>query len=252
MSIGSTPSSTKIWRRIRTLNIEMAAWPCNPDVASDHLKVLHNYIQSLPALSTLDFCWLGDTKGPSPLALDIEPCITHPILPKLDKCLPTKARSPPSMKHSLRPLRLKKLRSTRIRNAALDAAQAGDFPMRHRRHLREFDYSDCTLRSGTWDEALEPLVNRCRGSRRKLHVPAKTEEVMDVPIMFSGSEEDIGGTSNGSRGDESECVREHLWEDPERRGSLWPQALRTTKVGLKKLLRHSSKIGLGWRGSGSG
>lgn len=229
-----------------TLNIEMVSWSFNPDVPADHLKILHNYVQSFPALTALDFRWLGDNKGPSPLALDIEPCIVHPIAATPAEC-EKKPRSEPSKERPLRPLRLKKLRSTCIRNATLDAAQAGDFPMRHRRHLREFDYSDCSLRSGTWDEALEPLVNRCRGGKRRLRVPERTEEVMDVPIVFSGSEEDIGGTSRPSH--DSECVRDHLWEDPENRRSLWPQALRTTREGLKKLLRHS---GLRGRGSGSG
>lgn len=249
MSIGSSPSSTRVWRRITTLNIEMKAWPFTTEDATDHLKILHSYLQSFPALSALDFHWLGETKGPSPLALDLEPCITDPTPPTIpDDCAPPKPRSQPSTTPSLRPLRLPTLRATRIRNATLDAAQAGAFPLRHRRHLREFDYADCLLRSGTWDEALEPLVARCRGTRRRVRTRTRTatNEVMDVPIMFSGSEEDIGGASRPS--DDSECVREHLWEDPEQRRSLWPQALRTTKEGLKKLLRHSGA--LKWKGSG--
>ena len=68
---------------------------------------------------------------------------------------------------------------------------------------------------------------------------------MDVPICFSGSEEDIGSGSKKSI-ESDECVREHLWEDPEGRRSLWPAALRTGRDGLKKLLRQSAER---WRGS---
>ena len=257
MSIGSNPSSTKIWRRITALTIEMEAWPVSSEDKTDHLKILHSYLQAFPSLSSLNFAWLGETKGPLPLALDLEPCITHPApVPDDSQCPPTKTSrlgTSSDGKPALRPLRLKSLLSTRITNATLDAAQAADFPLRHRRHLREFDYSNCTLRSGTWDDALEPLVTRCRGSRRR--VKTKTNEVMEVPIVFSGSEEDIGsrthassGTSRPSASDDSECVREHLWECPgdrEWRKSLWPLPLALkTRDGLKRLLRY--------RGRGSG
>ena len=246
-SFGLTASATRVWGRFTRLNIAMMSWPFDPDIPTDHLKILHSYIQSFPSLTTLNFNWLGPTKGPSPLSLDMEPCITHPKSPIPDDCSTTKPRREPSTKAPLRPLRLKHLRSTAIRNATLDAPQASAFPLRHRRHLREFDYSDCTLRSGTWDNALEPLINRCRGSRRRLRVPVKTEEVMDVPIVFSGSEEDIGTSSAGRISMErEELVREYLWEDPEARRTLWPQALRTTREGLRKLLRRSGV------GSGAG
>jgi hypothetical protein len=266
MSIGSNPRSTKIWRRITTLTIEMEAWPFALEDKTDHLKLLHAYLQSLPSLTTLNFTWLGATKGPLPLSLNLEPSVTHPAptIPPDSQCPPVQSEfssKTPSHHPALRPLRLPRLTRTRITNATLSAFQAADFPLRHRRTLTEFDYANCTLRSGTWDDALQPLVARCRGSRRRVRTKAKAlgneNEVMDVPIVFSGSEEDIGfgaatrTTSRASRpsvsasaSDESECVREHLWETPEGEGrkSLWPLPLvwtRKTKGldGLKRLWR---------------
>lgn len=270
MSIGSTPRSTKIWRRMTTLTIEMNAWPFTREDKTDHLKLLHTYLQSFPTLTTLDFTWLGQIKGPLPLSLNLEPCITHPApTHALDNQCPT---FKPEVLHSrtslypvLRSLHLPHLIHTRITNATLSAFQAADFPLRHRRTLTEFDYANCTLRSGTWDDALEPLVSRCRDSRRRVRTRTRTKgnktegEVMDVPIVFSGSEEDIGDgsaattrtTSRPTVSNESECVREHLWETPQGEGrrSLWPLPLVLRGKGLEGLRRLWRCKSRGW-GSG--
>jgi hypothetical protein len=68
-----------------------------------------------------------------------------------------------------------------LENAILDASQISTFILQHRRTIREFDFEDVILRSGTWDEALAPLT-RISGSDQWKE---KQEEVMDVPIVLS-------------------------------------------------------------------
>lgn len=68
-----------------------------------------------------------------------------------------------------------------LENAVLDASQISTFINLHQRTLREFNFEDVILRSGTWDEALAPLT-RISGSEKWKQ---KAEEVMDVPIILS-------------------------------------------------------------------
>ncbi|ETI19745.1 hypothetical protein G647_08758 [Cladophialophora carrionii CBS 160.54] len=215
LSIGSLPSSARVWRRIKSLNIEMDSFRYGRDQPSDHLKILHSYLQTLQSLENLTFQWLGE-KGPCPLSLHTEPCTSRPTsLDCSQACPDSSAKSP------CRPLKFPRLKAMHLSNATFDADQASAFIMSHRKVLHEFQFDRCRLRSGTWDDALAPLTRIVGDNGWK----QKQEEVMDVPIMLSPTDEKS----------ELECVHEHLWDDVFRK-SKGLQALRKMSLKTKGLL----------------
>ena len=215
ISIGSLPSSTRVWKRVKSLHVEMESFGYGHDQHSDHLKILHSYLHVFQSLERLHFDWIGD-KGPCPLSLHTEPCISRPTSLDCSKACPVF-----STKSPCRPLKFRHLKSLRLRNASLDADQASAFIMTHRKVLHEFQFDGCHLRSGTWDDALAPLTRIVGNDSWK----QKQEEMMDVPIMLSPVEEKS----------EIECVQDHLWDDVLRRGKGL-QALRKVSLRTKDLL----------------
>ncbi|EXJ66308.1 uncharacterized protein A1O5_10460 [Cladophialophora psammophila CBS 110553] len=215
LSIGSSPASSRVWKRIKSLNIEMDGFEYGRDHPSDHLKILHSYLQTFQALEHLKFQWLG-IKGPCPLALHTEPCTSRPTSLDCSKACPNA-----STRSSCRPLRFRHLKSMRLSNASLDAVQASGFIMSHRKVLHEFQFDRCHLRSGTWDDALAPLTRIVGNDSWK----QKQEEVMDVPIMLSPLDEKT----------EMDCVQDHLWDDVFRK-SKGLQTLRKVSLKTKVLL----------------
>ena len=232
LSIGSTPASTRRWRAIKNLQIEMDGFAFGAGHANDHLKLLHSYLRSFPSLHRLTFRWLG-TKGPSPISLATEPCIgSHGALQRSSACSVSSAKPP------FQPLRLRRLEHLIIENAIVDASQISTFIMSHRKVLHEFKFEDCQLRSGDWDDALAPLSKIAGHNRWK----EKQEEVMDVPIVLKQTPV------------VEECILGGLWDDGRKhsRGfsALKRASARTRGVlgageeGLKKFLRAST---LAWR-----
>ncbi|KAJ9616292.1 hypothetical protein H2200_000010 [Cladophialophora chaetospira] len=59
LTVGSSPTSSRVWRRIKSLNIEMDSFEFGRDEPADHLKILHSYLQTLQCLETFKFTWLG-------------------------------------------------------------------------------------------------------------------------------------------------------------------------------------------------
>ena len=170
--LGALPNSARRWRQIRKLTIHMDNIPAAREGLTDHLKLLHSYLQTfVSSLRRFSFRWLGD-KGPCPLSLGTEP--------SLEVSSPRLA-CPKRYHLALRPLRFEKLRYAEVETSILDATQISNFIMDHRHTLREFNFEDVVLRSGTWDEALSPLT-RISGSEKWKE---KTEEVMDVPLVLS-------------------------------------------------------------------
>lgn len=143
---GTLPSSAKRWGQIKKLAIHMDAWNFEPaNGATDHLRLLHDFLSGFSAnLERLFFRWKG-SKGPCPFTLDSEPIL------QMDKGKRPKRT------------RFKRLKQMELKNSRLDASQVDSFIRRHRRTLREFDFSEATLRSGTWDDALAYL-SRMSGS----------------------------------------------------------------------------------------
>ncbi|KAI4142699.1 MAG: hypothetical protein L6R39_004843 [Caloplaca ligustica] len=172
MGFGALPNSAKRWKRITNLTISMDSIPFTPFPPLDHLKLLHSYLQLFTtSLTDLVFRWQG-AKGLCPLSLDKEVCLQE--------------RSPemacPRRCHlALRPLKFEKLTNMEVENIVVDASQISGFITAHRRTIREFNFEDTHLRSGSWDQALMPLT-RISGSEKWKE---KAEEVMDVPLLLS-------------------------------------------------------------------
>ncbi|KAL8968041.1 MAG: hypothetical protein Q9197_005093 [Variospora fuerteventurae] len=171
MGFGALPNSVKRWKRIENLTICMDSIPFTPYPPSDHLKLLHSYLQ-LFASSVTDFVfrWQG-VKGLSPLSLDKEVC--------LQKSSPDMA-CPRRCHLALLPLKFEKLRNMEVENLVVDASQISSFITAHRHTIRDFNFEDTHLRSGDWDQALTPLT-RISGSEKWKE---KAEEVMDVPLLL--------------------------------------------------------------------
>ncbi|MCJ1479559.1 hypothetical protein MMC13_008245 [Lambiella insularis] len=172
MGFGALPNSARRWRQIRKLAIHMDTIPYSNNDPTDHLKLLHSYLQTFScSVRRLVFRWNGP-KGPFPLSLGSEPCLINPS-PHL--------ACPRRCHLALRPLKFARLRFMEVENALLDASQVSSFITTHRRSITEFNFEDSNLRSGTWDEALAPLT-RISGSEKW---KARSEEVMDVPLVLS-------------------------------------------------------------------
>lgn len=174
LGFGTSPASQKRWRQIRNLTIHMNSFPCMaPGEPTDHIKLLHAYLRNFSKLQRFAFYWIG-AKGPCPISLTAEPCLAQQYMTKK----PTQIGS----KHpALRPLHFPELQYMSVENAIMDSSQVASFVISHRRSLREFNFEDVLLRSGTWDDALAPLT-RISGSERW---KSKQKEVMDVPIVLS-------------------------------------------------------------------
>lgn len=79
MGIGALPNSTRRWRQIKKLNIDMDNLPFAPGPPADHLKVLHSYLQVFsPCLERLKFRWQG-SKGMCPVTLHDEICLQNVV-----------------------------------------------------------------------------------------------------------------------------------------------------------------------------
>ena len=220
LSIGASPASTRRWRQIKNLKMRMECPAFGDGRPTDHLKMLHSYLQAYPLLEDLSFEWLGQ-KGPCPLSLSSEPCLAPGVLDCSAACPKTFAKVP-------RPLKLRKLRRMVLENAVLDAGQISDFIMAHRKVLREFEFENVHLRSGTWDDALAPLT-RISGSESWKD---KQEEVMDVPLMLSPVED-------------CECIPERMWEEQKKRRPF--RTLRRATTKTREVLGALRSSMLTWR-----
>jgi hypothetical protein len=220
MTFGSQPTSSRVWRRVKHLHIQMDGFDYGRHHSADHLKILHSYLQNFQSLETFSFEWLGK-RGPFPLSLHTEPCISRPVsLDSYKACPASSIRSP------CRPLKFRRLRSMHLLNAELGADQASTFIMTYRKVLHDFNFDRCHLRSGTWEEAFAPLTRIIGDDSWKDKIqPPKQEEVMDVPIMLSPAHEKA----------EIECVQEQLWDDVVRR-SRGLLTLRKVSSKTKELL----------------
>lgn len=204
--LGTSPASTRVWNRIKNVSIAMQNFVETEDDTTDHLKVLHTYLQTFRLMQNLSFTWLGEP-GPCPLSLDVEPCTSRPSSLDCSSSCPVTSALP-----ACRPIKFRKLRCMRLENAILDATQASRVITTHRKCVRDISFESCTLRSGTWDDALAPLEHMAvngdwRSEVATSSVPSQASEVMDVPIMYSPVEE----VSNPM-----ECVRELLWDQTDR------------------------------------
>lgn len=169
---GALPNSTKRWRQIKILDILMDSVPFSPHPPTDHLKILHSYLQVFsPSLEKINYRWQG-SKGLCPFTLHDEIC--------LQESSPNLA-CPRRCHVALPPLKFQRLHEMEIDNIIIDASQVSGFITSHRHTLSDFKFENTQLRSGSWNEALKPLT-RISGSEKWKE---KTEEVMDVPLILS-------------------------------------------------------------------
>ncbi|RMD41052.1 hypothetical protein DV735_g4080, partial [Chaetothyriales sp. CBS 134920] len=178
-SFGASPASTRVWRRIKRLTIQMDSFEYGRDMPSDHLKFLHTYLEIFVSLEHLDFTWLGG-RGPCPLSLDSEPSTCRSRCLECSNTCPKTAAVP-----SCKAIKFRHLKSMHVRNATLDASQVASFIVLHRKVLHEFSFDECHLRSGTWDDALAPL-NRLAGKQDKKEM--QQEVTMDVTLVLRPEE----------------------------------------------------------------
>ncbi len=182
MGFGASPKGKRRWAQIRRLAIQLDSWAFDgPGVATDHLKLLHQYLLSFSAgLQHLSFRWRGK-KGPCPYTLD-----TEPGLP------------PRSSKARLRRMRCPRLRHADLANAYPDASQLSRFINRHRHSLLECDFDEVELRSGDWDEALAVLTrisgsDRWRDEQVALESPWSTSSLGEQVPDGGGTKTEGGG-----------------------------------------------------------
>ena len=178
MGYGALPNSARRWRQIRDLTIQMDTIPhdsspeCPGGIGTDHLKLLHAYLQLFTSnLERLTFHWYGP-KGLFPLSLSSEHCLL-PSSPGL--------ACPRRCHLALRPLKFSKLVFMEVDNVTTDASQVSSFILAHQRSISEFNFEATTLREGTWDDALAPLTRLSGSDSWK----KKAREVMDVPLILS-------------------------------------------------------------------
>ncbi|CAD6573616.1 MAG: hypothetical protein ASARMPRED_006214 [Alectoria sarmentosa] len=173
LGFGVNPRSTKCWRQIRQLTIQMDTIDSGSPV--DHLKFLHSYLQNFaPFLTGFNFRWQGssENKGPCPVSLPTENCIqaaigSHECHERCDLPLPC--------------LRFERLRDIEIMNIFPDSPQIKRFIRKHRRTLESLKLNNVEFRLGDWDDALSPLTEISGSEKWK----ETAEEVMDVPLMLS-------------------------------------------------------------------
>lgn len=184
MGFGALPNSVRQWRKVKKLTVHLECQAPSASLARDQSKHLHSYLGLFtPSLRHLDFRWLGERHA-FPMSLNTESTSS-----------PGSSLSCQSMHRStLKPLRFARLRRLVVNNTVADAGQIARFIARHHRAVRhtkkmKLFFDDTILRSGTWEEALEPLTQMSgsdswKSSSEDSAVEA-TEEYMDVPFILN-------------------------------------------------------------------
>ena len=247
VGFGSRPSSLRRWRQVRSLRIRIGVPKSGSSICVDHLKHLHSYLRVFaPCVRRLDFSWLGQ-RSPCPIALTADETM-RASAPAI--ACPTTCNRP------LEPLRFARLRDLKVANTFTDASPIARFIARHHRavkhtHRLRLKFDDTMLRTGTWDEALEPLTQMSGSDSWKSSSEESGEELvedsMEVPIMFSPV-------------DEKEDELHKVWDDHMVSRSIRPHhsglsTLQRAGVKTKELLfgteehmrRIFSSTVLGWR-----
>lgn len=223
--LGSTPGSSKRWTQLRKLDVRMDSFPNdNSKTHTEHLKLLHVYLRSFARnLTHLSFHWNGD-KGANPLSLESEPCFSkhpasspirsqpakiqkrsHPSSPNMFAANTFTPPPPPPPKPCLaskkpssallRPLDFPQLTHLTLENSITSAEQISTFLFRHKRTLADLSLDDITLRTGTWDDALEPLTRMADDSRRRM---LAHDSLLFTPTASSIGSPDVGLRAWGS------------------------------------------------------
>ncbi len=182
---GALPNAAKRWSQIRTLVMEMEAFPSTALYAADHLKLLHTYLGSFTSnLTALSFRWTRKS-GPCPLTLDMNSALTEPQssrpstasrpTPFSSAASPTYAsQMSPVADKPVQPLVFPALRRLILTHASVEASQIQALFARVARGLRAADFDEVTLCKGSWDEAFQGL--RAKAANTKLRKRTRSNE----------------------------------------------------------------------------
>lgn len=159
---GCVPSAGRRWGQIRKLYVSVESWDFySPSPGLDQLKIIDDYIRGFSAnLEKFTFTWMGDFKGPCPLALAEDPLFRPPRHSQKLFHEVTSPMSPLPSPPSRKPIHFPKLRYMQVRNATMTSAQLSDLVAAHRETVKEFDFESVgLLNGGSWDDALAPLLS---------------------------------------------------------------------------------------------
>ncbi|KAI1501974.1 hypothetical protein F5X99DRAFT_381036 [Biscogniauxia marginata] len=181
---GCLPSAGRRWRQIRKMHITAEAWDFyGPSPGLDHLKMIEDYIRSFSStLEKFTFTWLG-RKGPCPLSLAEDPLFSPPRSSQKLFHEVTSPMSPLPPAPARKPVTFSKLRYLAVRNATMNAPQVADLVNTHQHSVREFDFENVVLiNSGSWDEALAPLMDTSsRSEHWSRYSSATISETLSMP-----------------------------------------------------------------------
>ncbi|KAJ2904201.1 hypothetical protein MKZ38_008531 [Zalerion maritima] len=160
-ALGCRPSAAKRWRQIRKLHISVESWDFyGPNPGMDHLKLIDDFVRNFScSLEKVTFAWLG-RKGPCPIALGGDPLFAPPKSSKKLFNEVTSPMSPLPPRPAREQMRFPRLKFMQVRNATMNAPQISTLVAAHRDTVREFDFDNVALTSGSWDEALAPLTEK--------------------------------------------------------------------------------------------
>lgn len=238
LGYGATPNASRKWSKIRKLNINMDSSPITEtDGQSNHLRLLQTYLRTFsPNLTNFHFQWNGN-KGPSPI---VQPLMSsreipqHPALsdesPRPTECL--------KRKREARALHFPKIQRLELENISTSAHDVSAFITTHKRTLEELNLEDVELTSGTWDDALAPLI-KSKTNRRK-------QEIAEIPIMLSPEHEypnPMGRVDLREPPTPTRSMRMSGWLSKSRR----MEAARRVKEGCEEHLRKLRGSVFPWR-----
>ena len=188
MGFGALPNARKRWRQIRHLKMRITSTVTDGLSRQDHLKHLHAYLDLFSSdLRKLDFAWIGSR--------DACPITSYPSNGSDAGEGNLESTWPSFNCKMLNILEFPQLRALRITNTIAEGRGIARFISSNRSAVRntrrlKLKFDDTTLRSGTWDEALEPLTqisgsDSWKSSSEDSSEERPCEESMEVPIMIS-------------------------------------------------------------------
>ena len=175
LGFGASPKAASKWSRIRHLTVHVNTLNnLTAEREPNHLKLLQTYLHNFQTkLESFNFRWIGD-KGPLPIQRTLMSSSSavgvHPAHAKT-------GLNETTLRKVSRPLYFPRIKRFEIENVKASASDIGTFVESHRRTVEELNFEDIELTTGTWDDALAPLIKR---SRQRIKV-----ETAEIPIMLS-------------------------------------------------------------------
>ena len=234
LGYGATPRSASRWKRIKSLTVSMHRPPHQSSTSeSDQFKLLQTYIRNFQSnITTLKFSWIG-AKGPIPMKrprvrearTDGHPAAAYQVQ---QDALSRKPMANPS-------LHFPKLQLAELENCQVSAGGIRRFAEAHKQTLTELNLEDIKLTSGSWNEALAPLVHL--NTR-----PRPSADLADIPIMLSPttlprSMKRVEAAQEDSSGHKSMRFSRWLSTRSKGRAPSTAQRMREGLIGCEEQLR---------------